>query len=152
MDTWAVVIWRSFDRRFFFGGNNQPGDVSTASPTTPLSNRAPNPRGRIDGFTFFSCPPPQVQPYLSLAIHLVLTANHRVRIATHDEFGPFVLEHAEDLRRRQGRVGGAGGRGARGGLEFYPIGGDPRELMAYMVKSECFLGAGRVGVRVAPPG
>lgn len=37
-----------------------------------------------------------------------------MRLATHDSFAQFV-------------------RGA--GLEFYPIGGDPKELMAYMVKN-----------------
>lgn len=39
---------------------------------------------------------------------------HRVRLATHSTFRKFVQDH---------------------GLEFYPIGGNPEELMAYMVKN-----------------
>lgn len=39
---------------------------------------------------------------------------HRVRIATHNVFEQFILE---------------------AGLEFYPIGGDPADLMSYMVKN-----------------
>jgi UDP:flavonoid glycosyltransferase YjiC (YdhE family) len=54
-----------------------------------------------------------VQPFIALGNELQHDGN-RVRIATHDVFGPFVREH---------------------GLEFYPIGGDPAELMAYMVKN-----------------
>lgn len=54
-----------------------------------------------------------VQPFVALGNELQ-KHGHRVRIATHDTFDSFV-------------------RGA--GLEFYPIGGDPAELMAYMVKN-----------------
>lgn len=43
-----------------------------------------------------------------------LNYDHRVRLATHDVFTDFVR---------------------KSGLEFYPIGGDPAELMAYMVKN-----------------
>lgn len=39
---------------------------------------------------------------------------HRVRLATHNVFESFVLDS---------------------GLEFFPIGGDPAELMAYMVRN-----------------
>jgi UDP:flavonoid glycosyltransferase YjiC (YdhE family) len=39
---------------------------------------------------------------------------HRVRLATHDVFESFVRAS---------------------GLEFYPIGGDPANLMVYMVKN-----------------
>jgi UDP:flavonoid glycosyltransferase YjiC (YdhE family) len=39
---------------------------------------------------------------------------HRVRLATHDTFCDFVRSS---------------------GLEFFPVGGDPAELMAYMVKN-----------------
>ncbi|KAJ5378638.1 UDP-glucuronosyl/UDP-glucosyltransferase [Penicillium cosmopolitanum] len=54
-----------------------------------------------------------VQPFIALGSALQRWG-HRVRIATHDTFADFV-------------------RGS--GLEFYPIGGDPAELMAYMVKN-----------------
>lgn len=49
-----------------------------------------------------------VQPFVALGSRLKLHG-HRVRIATHAIFKSFVLES---------------------GLEFFPIGGDPQELMA----------------------
>jgi UDP:flavonoid glycosyltransferase YjiC (YdhE family) len=54
-----------------------------------------------------------VQPFIALGNELQLHG-HRVRLATHRVFESFVLDS---------------------GLEFYPIGGDPTELMAYMVKN-----------------
>ena len=55
-----------------------------------------------------------VQPFIALGQELQKKYGHRVRLATHNTFQEFVLES---------------------GLEFYPIGGDPKELMAYMVKN-----------------
>jgi UDP:flavonoid glycosyltransferase YjiC (YdhE family) len=55
-----------------------------------------------------------VQPYVALGQQLVKDG-HRIRIATHETFKEFVT--------------GAG-------LEFFSIGGDPQDLMNYMVKSE----------------
>jgi UDP:flavonoid glycosyltransferase YjiC (YdhE family) len=54
-----------------------------------------------------------VQPFIALGQELQ-KYGHRVRIATHNTFEKFVHES---------------------NLEFYPIGGDPKELMAYMVKN-----------------
>ena len=54
-----------------------------------------------------------VQPFVALGSEL-LRRGHRVRLATHNTFSEFVR---------------------KAGLEFYPIGGDPAELMAYMVKN-----------------
>ncbi|RAL15750.1 putative sterol glucosyltransferase [Aspergillus homomorphus CBS 101889] len=54
-----------------------------------------------------------VQPFIALGNELQ-KVGHRVRIATHDVFRTFVTQS---------------------GLEFYPIGGDPAELMAFMVKN-----------------
>ncbi|GKZ96441.1 hypothetical protein AnigIFM59636_010691 [Aspergillus niger] len=54
-----------------------------------------------------------VQPFIALGTALQ-QCGHRVRIATHGVFQNFVQES---------------------GLEFYPIGGDPSQLMAYMVKN-----------------
>lgn len=54
-----------------------------------------------------------VQPFIALGNELQ-KYGHRVRLATHDVFGSMVQT---------------------AGLEFYPIGGDPAELMAYMVKN-----------------
>lgn len=54
-----------------------------------------------------------VQPYVALG-KLLLKDGHRVRIATHETFRSFVTE---------------------AGLEFFNIGGNPQDLMSYMVKS-----------------
>lgn len=56
-----------------------------------------------------------VQPFIALG-HELRKYGHRIRIATHNIF--------EDFVRKSGS-----------GLEFYPIGGNPSELMAYMVKN-----------------
>ncbi|KAK3329728.1 glycosyltransferase family 28 domain-containing protein [Apodospora peruviana] len=55
-----------------------------------------------------------VQPFIALGQVLRDTYGHRVRVATHPTFQKFV----EDS-----------------GLEFFSIGGDPAELMAFMVKN-----------------
>jgi UDP:flavonoid glycosyltransferase YjiC (YdhE family) len=55
-----------------------------------------------------------VQPFVALGQVLKNKYNHRVRIATHPTFREFVTEN---------------------GLEFFSIGGDPAELMAFMVKN-----------------
>lgn len=55
-----------------------------------------------------------VQPFVALGQVLKNKYNHRVRIATHPTFRQFVTEN---------------------GLEFFSIGGDPAELMAFMVKN-----------------
>lgn len=49
-----------------------------------------------------------VQPFIALGVALK-RYGHRVRLATHDTFADFVRSS---------------------GLEFYPIGGDPEDLMA----------------------
>ncbi|KAI9155563.1 glycosyltransferase family 1 protein [Paramyrothecium foliicola] len=58
-----------------------------------------------------------VQPFIALGNELQ-KQGHRVRIATHQTFESFVLSS---------------------GLEFYPIGGDPSELMAFMVKNPALI-------------
>ncbi|KDR81957.1 hypothetical protein GALMADRAFT_207321 [Galerina marginata CBS 339.88] len=54
-----------------------------------------------------------VQPYVALGQQL-LKDGHRVRIATHETFRTFVSD---------------------AGLEFFSIGGNPQDLMSYMVKN-----------------
>jgi UDP:flavonoid glycosyltransferase YjiC (YdhE family) len=54
-----------------------------------------------------------VQPFVALGTELQ-KHGHRVRLSTHAVFDSFVRD---------------------AGLEFYPIGGDPAELMAYMVRN-----------------
>jgi hypothetical protein len=55
-----------------------------------------------------------VQPFVALGKILKETYGHRVRLATHPHFKDFVQEN---------------------GLEFFSIGGDPSQLMAFMVKN-----------------
>lgn len=55
-----------------------------------------------------------VQPFVALGCALQRNHGHRVRIATHTAFDDFVRSS---------------------GLGFYPLGGDPTELMAYIVKN-----------------
>lgn len=55
-----------------------------------------------------------VQPFVALGKVLKETYGHRVRLATHPTFRKFVEEN---------------------GLEFFSIGGDPSELMTFMVKN-----------------
>jgi hypothetical protein len=55
-----------------------------------------------------------VQPFVALGQELKTKYGHRIRLATHGTFKNFVEEN---------------------GLEFFEIGGDPAELMAFMVKN-----------------
>ena len=55
-----------------------------------------------------------VQPFVALGKVLKTTFGHRVRLATHPAFRSFIEEN---------------------NLEFFSIGGDPAELMAFMVKN-----------------
>lgn len=55
-----------------------------------------------------------VQPFVALGKVLKERYGHRIRLATHPTFRSFVEEN---------------------GLEFFSIGGDPAELMAFMVKN-----------------
>ncbi|KAF7294590.1 Glycosyltransferase family 1 protein [Mycena indigotica] len=78
----------------------------------------------IDSKEYKCCPPMNivvmivgsrgdVQPYVALG-KLLASDGHRVRIATHETFRDFVSD---------------------AGLEFFSIGGDPQQLMSYMVKN-----------------
>ncbi|KAH0638022.1 hypothetical protein KY289_037937 [Solanum tuberosum] len=58
-----------------------------------------------------------VQPFIAIGKRLQ-EYGHRVRLATHANFKEFVLTS---------------------GLEFYPLGGDPKVLAGYMVKNKGFL-------------
>uniref|UniRef100_A0A7S3ZCB6 EF-hand domain-containing protein n=1 Tax=Lotharella globosa TaxID=91324 RepID=A0A7S3ZCB6_9EUKA len=55
-----------------------------------------------------------VQPFIPIG-QILKSIGHRVRLATHENFRDFVTKN---------------------GLEFYPIGGDPKQLMSYMVQSK----------------
>ena len=96
--------------------------VSTDAPTTLPPAYIPPSLGGKPG----QKPPPKlnvviqivgsrgdVQPFVALGKVLKETYGHRVRIATHPTFQSFVEQNS---------------------LEFFSIGGDPAELMAFMVK------------------
>lgn len=55
-----------------------------------------------------------VQPFVALGLELKNAFGHRVRIATHAPFKDFFEEHK---------------------LEFFDIGGNPEELVAFMVRN-----------------
>ncbi|XWS36542.1 hypothetical protein CRYUN_Cryun20dG0093700 [Craigia yunnanensis] len=61
-----------------------------------------------------------VQPFIAIG-KCLQDYGHRVRLATHSNFKEFVLT---------------------AGLEFYPLGGDPKVLAGYMVKNKGFLPSG----------
>ncbi|XP_062077702.1 sterol 3-beta-glucosyltransferase UGT80A2 isoform X2 [Humulus lupulus] len=61
-----------------------------------------------------------VQPFIAIGKRLQ-DYGHRVRLATHSNFKEFVLT---------------------AGLEFYPLGGDPKVLAGYMAKNKGFLPSG----------
>ncbi|KAF2814137.1 UDP-Glycosyltransferase/glycogen phosphorylase [Mytilinidion resinicola] len=91
------------------------------SSETPTPLYTPTSYGQL-----YEAPPPlnivvhvvgsrgDVQPFVALGRELKNSYGHRVRIATHGTFKKFVEEN---------------------GLEFFEIGGDPAELMAFMVKN-----------------
>lgn len=58
-----------------------------------------------------------------------------MRIATHGEFKDLVLSANSHLRGLHNMHGNQ----LEGKLEFFDVGGDPKELMAYMVKSKAFV-------------
>ena len=66
-----------------------------------------------------------VQPFVALSKRL-MKDGHRVRIATHGKFRSFVREHQ---------------------IGFHDIGGDPEDLMSYMVKSTLIQDSPRLIVR-----
>ncbi|MCO5561913.1 hypothetical protein L7F22_015538 [Adiantum nelumboides] len=66
-----------------------------------------------------------VQPFVAIGKRLQ-GHGHRVRLATHSNFQEFVL---------------------KAGLEFYPLGGDPKVLAGYMVKNKGFLPSGPSEIR-----
>lgn len=55
-----------------------------------------------------------------------------MRIATHPDFKDFVLDCNKRLKDAKNEKG----EDLYGNLEFFDIGGDPKALMAYMVKSK----------------
>ena len=81
--------------------------VSVATQTTP--------RPKLNIVVMVIGSRGDIQPFLKLGKLLKEEHGHRVRIATHPAFKKFVEEDS--------------------GLEFFSVGGDPAELMAFMVKN-----------------
>ena len=87
--------------------------MSALSPSSSLDEDASRPPLKIVIMVIGSRG--DIQPFLKLGKLLKEDHGHRVRIATHPAFKKFV-EHDS-------------------GLEFFSVGGDPAELMAFMVKN-----------------
>lgn len=88
-----------------------PSIVSTL--TVPQADNLPCPKLNIVIMVIGSRG--DAQPFLKIGKVLKETYGHRVRIATHPAFREFVEKDS--------------------GLEFFSVGGDPSELMAFMVKN-----------------
>ncbi|KAJ0166470.1 Sterol 3-beta-glucosyltransferase UGT80B1 [Colletotrichum tanaceti] len=84
-----------------------------SSATTATADREPAPRLNIVIMVIGSRG--DAQPFLKIGKVLKEDYGHRVRIATHPAFRDFVEKDS--------------------GLEFFSVGGDPSELMAFMVKN-----------------
>ena len=88
------------------------GKDSRASSEATLTSDVPRPKLNIVVMVIGSRG--DIQPFLKLGKNLK-EYGHRVRIATHPAFKDFVQKDS--------------------GLEFFSVGGDPAELMAFMVKN-----------------
>ncbi|KAK2050630.1 glycosyltransferase family 28 domain-containing protein [Colletotrichum somersetense] len=99
-------------------GEERPNDQRSvisrlSSATTATADREPAPRLNIVIMVIGSRG--DAQPFLKIGKILKEDYGHRVRIATHPAFRDFVEQDS--------------------GLEFFSVGGDPSELMAFMVKN-----------------
>ena len=99
-------------------GPQRPGfsratTASTASTSPSVYDRLPLPKLNIVVMVIGSRG--DIQPFLKIGKLLKEQHGHRVRIATHPAFKKFVEQDS--------------------GLEFFSVGGDPAELMAFMVKN-----------------
>ncbi|KAF4617008.1 hypothetical protein G7Y89_g15141 [Cudoniella acicularis] len=92
------------------GRDNPP--ISRASSETIITSDLPRPKLNIVVMVIGSRG--DIQPFLKLGKNLK-EYGHRVRIATHPAFKEFVQSDS--------------------GLEFFSVGGDPAQLMAFMVKN-----------------
>ena len=99
------------------GAQPRPGlpHTSTAS-TTALSFYDKTPIPKLNIVIMVIGSRGDIQPFLSLGKILKEQHGHRVRIATHPAFKSFIERDS--------------------GLEFFSVGGDPAEIMAFMVKSK----------------
>ncbi|KAK8048284.1 hypothetical protein PG994_010014 [Apiospora phragmitis] len=92
-------------------GRGSPSRLSSASTTTSQSAKRPE----LNIVIMVIGSRGDAQPFLKIGKVLKENYGHRVRIATHPAFREFVENDS--------------------GLEFFSVGGDPSELMAFMVKN-----------------
>jgi Glycosyltransferase family 28 N-terminal domain len=93
----------------------EPGSLSApAYASSPLDGSSPEAPPPLNIVIHVVGSRGDVQPFVALGRELKQKYGHRVRLATHGTFKKFVEEN---------------------GLEFFEIGGDPAELMAFMVKN-----------------
>ncbi|KAK8041791.1 Sterol 3-beta-glucosyltransferase [Apiospora rasikravindrae] len=92
-------------------GRASPSRLSSATTTTSESARRP----KLNIVIMVIGSRGDAQPFLKIGKVLKENYGHRVRIATHPAFREFVENDS--------------------GLEFFSVGGDPSELMAFMVKN-----------------
>ncbi|KAK7908727.1 hypothetical protein PG985_016030 [Apiospora marii] len=92
-------------------GRASPSRLSSATTTTSQSARRP----KLNIVIMVIGSRGDAQPFLKIGKVLKEQYGHRVRIATHPAFREFVENDS--------------------GLEFFSVGGDPSELMAFMVKN-----------------
>ncbi|XP_038694884.1 sterol 3-beta-glucosyltransferase UGT80A2-like isoform X2 [Tripterygium wilfordii] len=111
-------------------GDVEPRALDTGSGSEDVCNAVVD-DGPLDATDFQYIPPIQivilivgtrgdVQPFIAIG-KCLQDYGHRVRLATHSNFKEFVLT---------------------AGLEFYPLGGDPKILAGHMVKNKGFLPSG----------
>ena len=101
---------RQYSARHPLAGCEEDDAASIAS-TIPLEARRP----RLNIVIMIIGSRGDIQPFMKIGKILKEEHGHRVRIATHPTFRDFVEKE--------------------GGLEFFSIGGNPSELMAFMVKN-----------------
>ncbi|KAK4039971.1 hypothetical protein C8A01DRAFT_46627 [Parachaetomium inaequale] len=86
-------------------------------PTTTTMTATPPPPPRLNIVIMVIGSRGDAQPFLAIARHLHTHHHHRVRIATHPAFRQFIHDDCPE------------------GVEFFSVGGDPSELMSFMVKN-----------------
>lgn len=108
----AKALGATFLKNMDGGNKQEKPDISHSSSSTTIESDLPRPKLNIVVMVIGSRG--DIQPFLKLGKNLQ-EYGHRVRIATHPAFKDFV---ERDI-----------------GLEFFSVGGDPAELMAFMVKN-----------------